>query len=283
MRKVLKLADIGEVADYIDEKVFSYIAEKQIESFECMESFDLLAFDLCDIRNDDGKSPKVIIYLDRSDLFFFCESDGARERVEKLLSQVLADETEPCENEMLLYAFFVRLLKGDMDVLDDFEQQLGASEYAILSEDEKAAADKISSYRRKLLHFKRYYEQLDSIFDEMTANDNDLFSDRTVNRLAILGRRTDRYLREIESLCEIVDRIDEAYRSQLSIRQNELMKVFTVITAIFLPLTLITGWYGMNFAGMHELESEYGYPAVIAVSAVIVILLVRLFKKKKWL
>ncbi len=283
MRNVLKLADIGEVADYIDEKVFSYIAEKQIESFECMESFDLLAFDLCDIKGSDVRSPKVIIYLDRRDLFFFCESDDAKGRVEKLLSQVLADETETCENETLLYAFFVRLLKGDMDVLDKYELEFGISENRILSEDEKEAAEKITSYRRKLLRFKRYYEQLDSIFDEMTANDNDLFSERTVNRLSILGRRTDRYLREIESLCEIVDRMGESYRSQLSIRQNELMKVFTVITAIFLPLTLITGWYGMNFAGMHELESEYGYPAVIAVSAVIVILLVRLFKKKKWL
>ena len=60
------------------------------------------------------------------------------------------------------------------------------------------------------------------------------------------------------------------------------MKVFTVVTAIFLPLTLLAGWYGMNF-DMPEFKSVYGYPVVIAVSAAIVLFLILIFKKKKWM
>ena len=75
----------------------------------------------------------------------------------------------------------------------------------------------------------------------------------------------------------------EAYQSQLSIRQNDLMKVFTVVTAVFLPLTLLTGWYGMNFASMPELRWRYGYPAVILLGAVIVGVLLYWFRRKKWL
>ena len=75
----------------------------------------------------------------------------------------------------------------------------------------------------------------------------------------------------------------EAYQSQLSIRQNDLMKVFTVITAVFLPLTLLTGWYGMNFAYMPELRWRYGYPVMIVLGAVIVAGLIYWFKRKKWL
>lgn len=75
----------------------------------------------------------------------------------------------------------------------------------------------------------------------------------------------------------------EAYQSRLSIKQNELMKLFTVVTVIFLPLTLIVGWYGMNFKFMPELYSPLGYPAVIFVSAAIVVWLIWYFKKKKWL
>ena len=61
------------------------------------------------------------------------------------------------------------------------------------------------------------------------------------------------------------------------------MKLFTVVTVIFLPLTLIVGWYGMNFKFMPELYSPFGYPAVILVSVAIVVWLIWYFKKKKWL
>ena len=73
----------------------------------------------------------------------------------------------------------------------------------------------------------------------------------------------------------MVSQLREAYQSQLSIRQNDLMKVFTVVTAIFLPLTLIVGWYGMNFANMPELHWRYGYPCVFIVSIGIVLALLR--------
>ena len=75
----------------------------------------------------------------------------------------------------------------------------------------------------------------------------------------------------------------EAYQSQLSIQQNDLMKSFTVVTAVFLPLTLLVGWYGMNFVGMPELHWKYGYPAVILVSVGIVAARVSYCMKKKWL
>ena len=74
----------------------------------------------------------------------------------------------------------------------------------------------------------------------------------------------------------------EAYQSQLSIQQNDLMKIFTVVTAVFLPLTLLVGWYGMNFSNMPELSWKYGYPAVIVISLVIVMICLWIMKKKKF-
>jgi magnesium transporter len=61
------------------------------------------------------------------------------------------------------------------------------------------------------------------------------------------------------------------------------MTVLTVVTAIFMPLTLIVGWYGMNFKYMPELDSVWGYPAVIVISILIVVFCLIFFKRKKWL
>ena len=66
-------------------------------------------------------------------------------------------------------------------------------------------------------------------------------------------------------------------------RQNRIMTLLTVVTTIFMPLTLIAGWYGMNFRYMPELEWRLGYPAVIVLSAAIVAYCLILFKRKKWL
>ena len=64
---------------------------------------------------------------------------------------------------------------------------------------------------------------------------------------------------------------------------NKTMQLFTVVTTIFLPLTLIAGWYGMNFKNMPELQLKYGYFVIIGISIAIVIVLVYWFKKKKYL
>lgn len=279
MKDILLFENADKVSGFMDPLVFSYINEGQTESFESFEKFDLMAFDFYDVKSDSLHNSKIMIYLDREDLFFFCEDDAALSAVTRLCDGIFAGRS----NEESLYAFFVRLLKGDMDSLDAFEQEIETHERILISSPEDEALESISSCRKELLRRKRYYGQLVSIFDEMSANDNALLSDNIARRIAVLGTRTDRFLGAVINLQETVTQMREAYQSQLSIKQNELMKIFTVVTVIFLPLTLIAGWYGMNFKFMPELYSPFGYPAVIFVSILIVSGLIWYFKKKKWL
>ena len=85
------------------------------------------------------------------------------------------------------------------------------------------------------------------------------------------------------SLRDHAIQVRDLYNAQLEVRQNRTVTLLTVITTIFMPLTLIVGWYGMNFRYMPELEWRLGYPVVIVVSIVIVIFCLLFFKKKKWL
>ena len=68
----------------------------------------------------------------------------------------------------------------------------------------------------------------------------------------------------------------------MDLKQNDTMRILTVVTTIFLPLTLVAGWYGMNFSNMPELSWKYGYPAVIVISLVIVMICLWTMKKKKF-
>lgn len=117
----------------------------------------------------------------------------------------------------------------------------------------------------------------------MCDNDNGLIEANILARLEVLGRRTGRYLQKVCALQELVAQLREAYQSQLAIQQNDLMRAFTIVTVLFLPLTLITGWFGMNFVNMPELQSEWGYPVIIAASILLVAGLLWFFRHKKWL
>jgi magnesium transporter len=89
-------------------------------------------------------------------------------------------------------------------------------------------------------------------------------------------------LENVEHFRERTTGIRDIYLSSVSIRMNGIMKVLTIISTIFMPLTFITGVYGMNFIHMPELRSRWGYPAVLGVSAVIVLVQLWVFRRRKW-
>ena len=86
----------------------------------------------------------------------------------------------------------------------------------------------------------------------------------------------------MEIMREYAMEIWEIYQSQISIRQNDIMKILTIVTTIFLPLSLLAGWYGMNFEYMPELHWRYGYVGVIILSVGIVTFFMFLFRKKNY-
>lgn len=281
MRKVLPLSRIGEMEPDMDARVLRYIHEGQIEAFEGFEDFDLIAFDWYDVRSERTAASQMLLYLDREDLFVFCEDEAALGAAQGVFRAL--EEEGTITNQQALCHFFTQLLRGDMDHLDRLEAEVNDGETDVLSGTHGDYLERIIAWRGELLRLKRYYEQLDSIFDELSMNDNGLMDRQSVRQFTNLGYRMTRYLNAVQSLRESVAQLREAYQSQLSIQQNDLMKIFTVVTAVFLPLTLLAGWYGMNFANMPELRWKYGYPAVILVSAAVVIGLLWYFKRKKWL
>lgn len=128
-----------------------------------------------------------------------------------------------------------------------------------------------------------YYEQLIDLGQELAENENDFFMSDNLRFFELFTARVTRLQGLVSTLKEYTMQVRELYQSELSVKQNRIMTVLTVVTTIIMPLTLVTGWYGMNFKYMPELDSPLAYPIVIGVVILMAISGIIYFKKKKWL
>ena len=141
----------------------------------------------------------------------------------------------------------------------------------------------IMKYRKRFNIFHAYYEQLMNMGDVMQTSVNGGLSEEEKAQWQLFSNRAERLHDHVEMLREYLVQIRELYQSLIAVQQNQVMSILTVVTTIFLPLTLIAGWYGMNFPNMPEFGWKYAYPAVIIVSILVIILEIIYFKKKKML
>lgn len=275
MQKIFLRDKLLEYKEFIDDKVIQYVEQGQIHTFESYEDFDLMAFEWYDIYDNGSETSQILLYLDREDFFIICEDERVLKKVEEYFKE--------CEsNEKALYLFFSGLVNNDMDFLEQLEDKISATENEQMQHQKGKYLNQIIAYRKELLRLKRYYEQVDDIIDNLRTNDNDLLEEDGVRHLTVVANRTERFRSFVLNLRDYVTQMRESYQSEIDIEQNNLMRIFTVITAVFLPLTLMVGWYGMNFQFMPELSYRYGYVIFIVVSILISIFLLIVFKKKKW-
>ncbi len=275
MHLVLLFSEIYTIAEMLESKVMEYISTKQTFTFESFEKSNIFAFEWYDVKVGHPKPHKVLIYMDEKNLFVFCESKECFKNISTFLPKGFS-------NEKALYMFFVNLFQDDINHLENFETKITDIEDSAIANSKQDSLNKIISYRKKLLSLKRYYEQLDIILDNVCTNDNQILTPDGERYMGIISRRVHRYLNYVLNLRDYVTQMREAYQAQIDIEQNQIMRVFTVIAAIFLPLTLIVGWYGMNFQNMPEVTWRYGYLYVITLSLLVCLGLFVYFKKKKW-
>ena len=184
--------------------------------------------------------------------------------------------------EKFIFSFVDSLITDDNQGLEDIEFAINRLEENVLSDSEcKNFNEELLRYKKKLLVLRNFYEQLIDIGEELYENENGIFEEKNLRYFKIFTEKSERLCANVNLLRESLVQLREAYQSNLDIKLNNIMKIFTVITAIFLPLTLIVGWYGMNFTNMPEITWKYGYACVIGLSIIVVAVCIIIFKKKK--
>ena len=278
MLKIIFNKDIEQLAGLMADYIYEHLKNGDVDKFEYHKDLNIICIDWCDTLKPDEEPSQIIICFNSKDLFFICENEQVLNTVKTTIESI---KTSDNNNELILYRFFAKLLDGDTNVLEKLEDEIVALDDELLTTSNKDCAHEIIEFRRKLLSLKRYYEQLNKIFENLVENENSLIDDDALKYFRVLDSRVDRLFATVLNLQDYVTQLREAYQANVDIELNNLMKTFTIVTSIFLPLSLLAGWYGMNLK-MPEFQWNYGYPIIIATSVIIVFVMVIIFKKKKW-
>ena len=184
----------------------------------------------------------------------------------------------------VMFSLIEYLIKDDLLFLDGYDKRLDAVEDMVTDSKREIPDDfdgDLSQHRKNLRDLASYYKLLADVVDEMEALSRS-GNERDRQFFAFLGNKIDRLYQDVTGMAEYVMQLRDIHQSRINAQQNKVMQILTIVITVFMPLTLITGWYGMNFRHMPELDMPWAYGAVIMVAAVVVIIEVILFKRKKW-
>ena len=236
-------------------------------------------FSLPDRKNIMGDYRDFGFALDERGIVFIDPNDNAQKIIGKIIN---TKKWRLPSLERFIYDFLEQIVHEDLSMLENYERELDKIDKD-LDNDKDADLGRVNDIRGELRDIRTHYSQLIDLAQEFEENENNFFKTDNIRFFKLFSNRVSRLYDIVNSLLDYTGQIRDTYESRIEVRQNHIMTLLTVVTTIFMPLTLIAGWYGMNFKYMPELDWKVGYPLVFVVSVLIVVLSLLFFKKKKWL
>ena len=265
--------DMGIDIDPFAHEIHSTKAEVNYDSltgsFSIPNRVDLEAEE---IRFAFALDEKGVVFIDDSGYAAKCAEQISRSKRWRLPSLA-----------RFLYDFLEQIVAEDRDLIERYDRELDTMEDAVNLDKDEDVTERLGEIRSHIRDLRIHYEHLIDFTQELEENENNFFIPENLRYFRLFFNRVERLRSATVAITDHANQIRDIYKAHLDVRQNRIMTVLTVVTTIFMPLTLIVGWYGMNFRNMPELDSPWGYPVVIAVSVVILVGSLLFFKKKKWL
>lgn len=192
-------------------------------------------------------------------------------------------EQEVSEPDRFLYHLIDTVVDNYFSVGDRIEVRIEKLEEDILMHTKKSHLSEIIGLRSEILWLKKMLGPQKEVINTLNKKDLRLIDDQLQKYFSDIYENAVKISETFETYRDLMGNLREAYQSSIANRANEIMRVFTAITTIFMPLTVITGIYGMNFDNIPETHSEYGYYGVIAVMVTLGCGMLFVFRKKDWL
>jgi len=168
-------------------------------------------------------------------------------------------------------------------ILEKLGDKVEIIEDSLAGATDEKTMHQIHNLKREMILLRKSVWPLREMTSSVERLESPLIQKETLRFFRDVYDHTIHVIDTIETYREMILSMHDTYLSTISNRMNEVMKVLTIIATIFIPLTFIAGIYGMNFEFMPELKWPFGYFAVLGIMALVALVMVTYFKKKKWL
>ena len=189
----------------------------------------------------------------------------------------------PTSSGQFLCALVARLADRIGDFIDDIEARVGQAEESMDNVEQTEFRHTITTLRQQVALVRRYLAPQRDALDRLYKQPGGWLSDADHRDLRDEADRITRYLEDLDLARERTMVLREEFLGQLAQEQNSRMYVLSVVAAVFLPLTFITGLLGMNVGGLPGIENPRGFLASLVVMVVAGVGLLAFFRAKKWL
>ncbi|OPL11570.1 MAG: magnesium transporter [Firmicutes bacterium ML8_F2] len=237
------------------------------------------------VYNDDYNridTEQVSIVIGSNYVFSVCERKT--ELFDTLRKRLASDKSSIRKKgaDYLAYAIMDMVVDGYFPVLEKVSDHLENLEELLLEKPEEKILHALHRLKREMLGMRQAVWPLREALIGLEKSDSIFIQTDNAFHLRDVYSHTVQIIETAEIYREILSGLFEIYLSSVNNRLNEVMKILTIFAAIFIPLTLISGIYGMNFAYMPELNWRYGYPFSLGLMAVVVVFMLLYFRRKRW-
>ncbi len=192
-------------------------------------------------------------------------------------------------SDYLAYALLDAVVDSYFAILEKIGERIESMEEQLVANPTEKTLRHIYTMKREMILLRKSIWPLREVISGVQRSESSLISETTGLYLRDVYDHTIQVIDTVESFRDMVSGMLDIYLSSISNKMNAVMKVLTIIATIFIPLTFIAGIYGMNFNpekspwNMPELNWYWGYPAVCLVMAVVAVIMLIYFRRKKWL
>jgi magnesium transporter len=228
-------------------------------------------------------SDQVSLILGENFVLSFLETNGiqlgtVRERLQSGKGQIRKSGAD-----FLMYGLIDAIVDSYFVILERLDEKTEALESELIANPRPSTLHSIYRLKREGVFLRKSLWPLREVISSLQRGDSPLFTRNTLIYLRDVYDHTIHIIESVESLRDLTAGMLDIYISSVSYRISTVMKVLTVITTIFMPLSLIAGIYGMNFKYLPGLEWDWGVFAVLGAMVAISVGMLALFRWKKWL
>jgi magnesium transporter len=280
---IIRLCNQLGIDKLIQEDLFKGTKRPRLEEYDHYLFFSIISALPTESNSFDLKKERVSFILGDNYLISFQEhvSDHfpeVRDRIEMKKGKLCFKGPD-----FLLFRMLEAIIDNYLEVLDEIALSIEMLEALVVRHQRSEVLRKIEWQKRKLVELRKIVQPMKELVLQLERTDSHLFDRVNMPYFLQLKDTCVSIVEEVDAQKQILEGLANLYYAAQGQKMNEIMKVLTVISAIFIPLTFIVGVYGMNFKYMPELNWKNGYYYTIGFMALLAAILVFVFWKRGWL